>query len=38
VDKSTVKAKFQDGVLEVKIQKVNPSPPPKPDVKVIDIQ
>ncbi len=38
VDKSTVKAKFQDGVLEITIQKVKPSPPPKPDVKVIDIQ
>lgn len=38
VDKNTVKAKFQDGVLEVSVQKVNPTPPPKPEVKVIDIQ
>ena len=38
VDKKTVTAKFQDGLLEVKIAKVKPLPPPKPDVKVIDIQ
>jgi len=38
VDKNTVEAKFQDGVLEVKVQKVKPTPPPKPDVKVIDIK
>jgi HSP20 family protein len=38
VDKSTVKAKFQDGLLEVRIGKVKPAPPPKPDVKVIDIE
>lgn len=38
VDKTTVKAKFQDGVLEVTVQKVKQTPPPKPEVKVIDIQ
>ncbi len=38
VDKNTVQAKFQNGMLEVRIKKVKPTPPPKPDVKVIDIQ
>ena len=38
VDKNSVKAKFQDGILEVTISKVKPIPPPKPDVKIIDIQ
>lgn len=38
VDKSTVKAKFQDGVLEVSVQKIKPLPPPKPEVKLIDIE
>jgi HSP20 family protein len=38
VDKTSVKAKFQDGLLEVTIGKVKPLPPPKPDIKVIDIE
>ncbi len=38
VDKNSIKAKFQDGILEVTIAKTKPIPPPKPDVKVIDIQ
>ena len=38
VDKNTVTAKFQDGILEVKIGKIKPIPPPKPEVKVIAIQ
>lgn len=38
VDKNSVKAKFKDGLLEVVVKKINPSPPPKPEVKVIDIE
>ena len=38
VDKTTVRAKFQDGFLEVKVNKKVPIPLPKPDVKVIDIE
>lgn len=38
VNKQSIKAKFKDGILEVTIEKVKPSTPPKPDVKVIDIQ
>lgn len=38
VDKSTVRAKFQDGLLEVTISKVKPTPPPKPEVKTIQIE
>lgn len=38
VDKNTVKAKFQDGVLEVKVGKIKAIPPPKPSVKQIDIE
>lgn len=38
VDKNTVKAKFQDGVLEITIKKVVPTPPPVPDVKQITIE
>lgn len=38
VDKNTVQAKFQDGVLEVIIDKVKNLPQPKPEVKQIDIK
>lgn len=38
VDKNTVTAKFKDGILEVTVQKIKPTPPPQPQVKVIDIQ
>jgi HSP20 family protein len=38
VNKDTVKAKFRDGVLEVSIQKITPIPPPKPEIKTIDIE
>jgi len=38
VDKSSVKAKFRDGLLEVTIKKLKPVPPPKPEVKIIDIE
>lgn len=38
VDKNSIKAKFQDGVLEVKVGKLKVMPPPKPEVKQIDIE
>ncbi len=38
VDKNTVKAKFTDGILEVRIGKLKPSPPPVPEVKSIQIE
>lgn len=38
VDKNTVQAKFQDGILEVIIDKVKNIAPPKPDVKQIEIK
>lgn len=38
VNKKTVTAKFQDGLLEIRVAKVKPVPPPKPEIKVIDIQ
>ena len=38
VDKNKVKAKFQNGILAIFIEKVKPLPLPKPDVKEIDIQ
>ena len=38
VDKNTVQAKFQDGILEVTLDKVKVLPPPKPDVKQIEIK
>ena len=38
VDKNTVKAKFQNGILEISVNKIKPKEPPKPEVKVIDIQ
>lgn len=38
VNKDTIKAKFREGVLEVSVQKITPTPLPKPDVKVVDIE
>jgi HSP20 family protein len=38
VNKDSVKAKFQDGLLEITIDKVKPTPPPAPATKVIDIE
>jgi HSP20 family protein len=38
VDKNSVKAKFINGLLEVTIGKVKPTPPPKPEVKTINIE
>jgi HSP20 family protein len=38
VDKNSVRAKFQDGILEIKISKIKPIPPPAPEVKLIDIE
>jgi HSP20 family molecular chaperone IbpA len=37
VDKSSVAAQFKYGVLEVKINKIVPTPPPQPVVKSIEI-
>lgn len=38
VDKNSVKAKFQDGILEVTIAKIKPEPPTKPEIKTIQIE
>ena len=38
VDKNTVKAKFQDGILEVTVDKVKPIQLAKPEIKRIEIQ
>lgn len=38
VDKDKIKAKFKEGILEVRIGKVKTLPPPKPDVKMIDVE
>jgi HSP20 family protein len=38
VDRESVEARFQDGILEVSINKVKAIPPPKPVVKQINIK
>lgn len=38
VDKNSVKAKFQDGLLEVKVNKIKQIPPVKPEIKTIQIE
>jgi HSP20 family protein len=38
VNKDSIKAKFQDGILEIVVQKVKPTPPPAPVVKSVEIQ
>lgn len=38
VDKNSVKARYENGVLEITIDKIKPTPPPKKDSVVINIE
>lgn len=38
VNKNTVKAKFNNGILEITVDKLKPIPPPIPEVRAIEIQ